>query len=68
MQSDQEKQISKVILKAEETFGDRDKAHRWLSRPTSALGGVAPVDLFDSDTGLQQVASLLERIIHGIAA
>jgi putative transposase len=60
--------ILAVIQKAEQTFANRDKAHRWLRRPTSALSKNAPLDLFDTDLGLRRVEVLLERITHGIAA
>ncbi len=67
-QSDRLLRVLRVIEEAEATFGDRDKAHRWLRRPTTALADNAPLDLLDTDIGAREVEALLGRIAHGIAA
>jgi putative toxin-antitoxin system antitoxin component (TIGR02293 family) len=56
-----------VLARAEEIFG-RDKGHRWLRRPTSALDGETPLSLLDTHPGAEAVLNLLGRIDHGIAA
>lgn len=57
----------RISALARETFGpDKDRA--WLIRPTSALGGAAPVALLDTEEGARAVELLLGRIAHGIAA
>jgi len=67
-QSDRLTRILRVISEAEEMFGARDKARLWLRRPNQALGGEAPLELLDTDTGTRQVETLLLRIGHGISA
>ena len=67
-QSDRLIRVAQVIAAAEETFGSMDKAHRWLRRPTTALGGNAPLELLDTSEGSRQVERLLTRIDHGLAA
>lgn len=67
-QSDRLLRILRVIEEAEATFGDRDKAHLWLRRPTPLFADQAPLDLLDTDIGVRQVEALLGRIAHGIAA
>lgn len=67
-QSDRLVRVLRVLSEAEETFGARDRAHAWLRRPTSALGGHAPLELLDTDIGARRVEDLLGRIAHGIAA
>jgi putative toxin-antitoxin system antitoxin component (TIGR02293 family) len=67
-QSDRLVRVLRVVSEAEETFGSHDKAHRWLRRPTTPLGGRAPLDLLDTDVGARRVETLLGRIAHGIAA
>ena len=67
-QSDRFVRVLRVILEAEETFANREKAHRWLRRPTTALADNAPLDLLDTDVGARRVETLLGRIAHGIAA
>jgi putative toxin-antitoxin system antitoxin component (TIGR02293 family) len=67
-QSDRLMRVVRIIRETEMTFGSRDKAHRWLRRPTTALGGEAPLDLLDTDPGARRVETLLGRIAYGIAA
>jgi putative toxin-antitoxin system antitoxin component (TIGR02293 family) len=67
-QSDRLVRILRVILDAEATFANAEKAHRWLRRPTAVLAGNAPLDLLDTDAGARRVETLLGRIAHGIAA
>jgi len=67
-QSDRLVRILRVVAEAEATFDDRTRAGVWLRRPTTALGGEAPIDLLDTEVGARQVETLLGRIAHGIAA
>lgn len=67
-QSDRFVRVLRVIVEAEETFGNSEKAHRWLRRATSVLAGNAPLDLLDTDVGARRVETLLGHIAHGIAA
>jgi len=67
-QSDRLVRILRLASAAEETFADPARAHVWLRRQTTALGGEAPLDLLDTDPGCRQVETLLGQIAHGIAA
>lgn len=67
-QSDRLVRVVRLLALTAETFGDREKAARWLRRPTSALGGEPPLHLLDTDEGARAVENLLGRIAHGIAA
>ncbi len=67
-QSDRLVRILRIVSEAEATFDDRARAGAWLRRPTTALGGEAPIDLLDTEVGARQVETLLGRIAHGIAA
>jgi putative toxin-antitoxin system antitoxin component (TIGR02293 family) len=67
-QSDRLVRVARVIAMAEDTFGSQEKAAAWLRRPTSAMAGERPLDLLDTDEGAREVATLLGRIAHGIAA
>jgi putative toxin-antitoxin system antitoxin component (TIGR02293 family) len=63
-----EERIARVTAKAEATFGSKEKAHRWLCRPTTSLNGEEPLKLLDTEAGARLVEDLLIRIAHGIAA
>jgi len=66
-QSERALRVAEVLARAEQVFG-REKAHRWLRRPTAALEGETPLDLLDTQPGAEAVLNLLGRIDHGIAA
>ena len=67
-QSDRLVRVARVVAEAEENFGSREIAHRWLRRPSDALDGEAPLKLLDTDEGARMVETLILRIAHGIAA
>jgi len=66
-QSDRLSRVLRIIDNADETFGDRAKAHTWLRRPNQLLDGEAPLDRLDTDFGTRQVEAILGRIAHGLA-
>ncbi|WP_330085199.1 antitoxin Xre/MbcA/ParS toxin-binding domain-containing protein [Methylocystis iwaonis] len=67
-QSDRLIRVARVIAVAETTFGSKEKASRWLRRPTTAFDGDAPISLLDTSEGSRQVEHFLARIGHGLAA
>ncbi len=67
-QSDKLVRVARVIAKAEETFGDPEKAYCWLRRPTAPLNDEEPLKLLDTEAGARKVEELLIQIDHGIAA
>lgn len=66
-------QESEVVLQLIELldFGievfnhEEDKFHRWLKKPSIALGGVSPESLFDTVTGILEVKKALGRLETG---
>ncbi len=67
-ESERALRVASILSLAEETFANKDKAHTWLRRTTTALGSKRPIDLLDCETGGRLVEQLLHRIGHGIAA
>lgn len=67
-ESDRLLRVVGLVATAEETFGDGEKAHVWLSRVNRALDGETPLAMADTDRGARAVEALLGRIAHGIAA
>lgn len=67
-ESERALRVASILAQAEQTFANKEKAHIWLRRQTSALGGRRPIDLLDCETGGRLVEQLLYRIGHGIAA
>jgi putative toxin-antitoxin system antitoxin component (TIGR02293 family) len=67
-QSDRTVRFFRVLQRAKETFGSKEKALQWLKRPTRPLNGNPPLDLLDTEAGARMVEDLLVQIDHGIAA
>jgi putative toxin-antitoxin system antitoxin component (TIGR02293 family) len=58
--------LARVAARAEEVLGDRAAALRWIRKPNRALGGGVPIELLDTDLGLDAVLNILGRIEHGV--
>ncbi len=65
-ESDRLVRVARAAASAEDVLEDRDNAGRWLQKPNRALGGVAPLDLLNSDLGAEQVETILVRIDYGV--
>jgi putative toxin-antitoxin system antitoxin component (TIGR02293 family) len=58
--------LARVAARAEEVLGDRGAALRWLRKPNRALGQASPLELLDTDLGLDAVLGVLGRVEHGV--
>jgi putative toxin-antitoxin system antitoxin component (TIGR02293 family) len=67
-ESDRVVRLARIALIAEETFGDVSKAHAWLRKPLSHLGGRKPLDIARTEIGARLVESILAKMAWGAAA
>lgn len=67
-ESDRAVRLLRVQTLAEDTFGDTDKAHRWLRRPLGELGGETPFVIAQTEAGARVVETILGKIAWGAAA
>ena len=58
--------INEVLRRAEEVFKDLEKAMLWMSSPSYALGGQVPLQVIQSEEGIDVIFDELGRIEHGI--
>jgi putative toxin-antitoxin system antitoxin component (TIGR02293 family) len=65
-QSDRLTRVVRVMARAEEALGEREKAGRWMRKANRALEGSRPLDLLGSDVGARMVERVLGRIEHGV--
>ena len=65
-ESDRFARLLRILVAAEDTFHNADKAHRWLRTGNRELQGRAPLDLLDTDSGAHAVEAVLGRISHGV--
>lgn len=66
VQSDRLLRYASIAARAEEVFEDEQKARNWLRRPNQALAGEMPLNLLDTEAGVQQVEDVLNRIEYGV--
>ena len=59
--------LERVAALAEQVFGDRVKARRWLRRPRRALQGQTALSQLASESGTQMVEDMLKRIQQGMS-
>lgn len=65
-ESDRVLRLARVFAHASEVFETEEDATGWFKDPIRALGGKRPLDLLDTDIGVQEVDALLTRIQHGV--
>jgi putative toxin-antitoxin system antitoxin component (TIGR02293 family) len=61
--------VSKLVVMAEEMFGDMGEAMRWLNEPADFIPerpAVAPIELARTEVGAEIVENALLRAAHGI--
>jgi len=65
-ESDRVLRIERLVGQAEELFGEREKALRWLRRSERGLGGRTRLSLLKTESGGRAVEQMLIRIANGI--
>ena len=60
--------MSTVTRMAIDVFEDQAAAIAWMRQPNAALGGVAPLELMDTEPGAVSVREVLNAIATGAAA
>lgn len=59
--------IRQVSVHAEQVFGSREKAERFLTTSHMLLDGQKPIDVAVSESGARRVEQILGAIVHGVA-
>lgn len=57
-----------ALTRATEVFDDLPAASAWLHQEIRSLGGMTPLSLMKTESGLQRVMDTLGRIEQGIVA
>ncbi|SFU87159.1 type II RES/Xre toxin-antitoxin system antitoxin [Bradyrhizobium arachidis] len=65
-ETDKAVRLARVDKLAAKVFGDAEKAHRWLRKPKSSLGGETPLAYLSTEAGARAVEDMLHQIDHGI--
>jgi putative toxin-antitoxin system antitoxin component (TIGR02293 family) len=67
-ESDRAVRLLRIQTLAEETFGDKEKANRWLRRPLAELHGEPPLVVAQTEAGARVIEAILGKIAWGSAA
>jgi putative toxin-antitoxin system antitoxin component (TIGR02293 family) len=59
-------ELTKVVARATEVFGDQDVAFRWLGTPVGALDYATPISFLATHQGAMRVNDVLTQIEHGV--
>ena len=59
-------EIARIMHRATEVFGDKEKAKLWINRDLKILNGKKPIDYFNTLSGLNLVNDILGRIEEGV--
>lgn len=67
-ESDRAVRVARLTALAEQVFGERERAWRWLRKPKRQLEGRSPLHLMSTEAGARLVEEWLYRIDDGMAA
>jgi putative toxin-antitoxin system antitoxin component (TIGR02293 family) len=67
-ESDRAARVARVKALTRKTFGNEDKANRWLHKSLNSLEGRRPIDLVNTAVGARVVEDILTRIAWGASA
>ena len=67
-ESDRVVRLTRIQVLAEDVFGDKQKANRWLREKLTMLDGKSPLEAAQTETGARVVEQILAKIDWGAAA
>lgn len=67
-ESDRAVRLVRIQSLAEETFGDSEKANRWLRKGLAELGGETPLTVAQTEAGARVIETIVGKIAWGAAA
>jgi putative toxin-antitoxin system antitoxin component (TIGR02293 family) len=67
-ESERTERLARVVATAEEVFGERGKAHRWMRSGLPELGGRTPLEVSATELGARGIETLLWEIAYGLPA
>ena len=65
-ESDRVARIARILQRAQEVFGNAEKARGWMNTQLPAFDGETPLERADTSLGGSQVEDVLGRIDYGI--
>lgn len=60
--------VARITSLAEQTFGESDRAWRWMRKSKRRFQGRAPIEMLATEAGARLVEEMIYQIDDGIAA
>lgn len=67
-ESDRAVRVARITVLAEQAFGDRERAWRWMRKEKRRFGGRTPIELLATEAGARLVEEMIHLIDDGLAA
>ena len=67
-ESDKAVRVARITSLAEQTFGESDRAWRWMRKPKRRFQGRTPIEMIATEAGARLVEEMISQIDDGIAA
>jgi putative toxin-antitoxin system antitoxin component (TIGR02293 family) len=67
-ESGRTERLARVVAIAEDVWGDREAARRFLTTPHPEIGGKTPIDAALTELGARQAEEVMARIVYGLPA
>ena len=67
-ESDKAVRVARITALAEQTFGEPQRAWRWMRKPKRRFQGRTPMEMLATEAGAHLVEEMLYQIDDGIAA
>jgi putative toxin-antitoxin system antitoxin component (TIGR02293 family) len=65
-QSNRTWKFAEILAEATGVFGSQEEAEHWLERPATGLDRRRPIDLLETQAGVEMVEDFLGRLKHGV--
>ena len=57
--------VGEVLTKATSVFENKENTYAWLQEPNQSMGKITPLQMLESNSGVECVAEILNRIEYG---
>jgi putative toxin-antitoxin system antitoxin component (TIGR02293 family) len=67
-ESDKAVRVARITSLAEQTFGESDRAWRWMRKPKRRFQGRTPIEMLATEAGARLVEEMIHQVDDGVAA
>ncbi|HEY2016556.1 MAG TPA: antitoxin Xre/MbcA/ParS toxin-binding domain-containing protein, partial [Bryobacteraceae bacterium] len=67
-ESERTERLARVVAMAEDVWGNREQARRFLTTPHAEIANRTPIDAALTELGARQAEEVMSRILYGLPA